>query len=157
MEAAPLLEQAVEHPAATAPMTYHARMLVWLSEAYLLAGRFEQAMDCIQHALELFRQCQERGGHQAWALRLLGELESCRQTPAVTPAEIHYRQALALAERLGMRPLQAHVHLGLGRLYRRSGRLAQARAELSAAIERYRALEMPFWLIQAETTLAQVG
>ena len=37
--------------------------------------------------------------------------------PEVEPAEAHYRQALALAEELGMRPLQAHCHLGLGRLY----------------------------------------
>jgi predicted ATPase/class 3 adenylate cyclase len=155
-QAASLLEQAVEHPAATAPMTYHARMLVWLSEAYFLAGRLERAMACVQHAFELFRQRQERGGHQAWALRLLGEIAAHHHPPAAAQAEIYYQQALALAERHAMLPLQAHIHLGLGRLHRHTGRLAQARTELATAAERYRALEMPFWLIRAEATLAQV-
>ena len=47
--------------------------------------------------------------------------------PAVELAEASYRQALALAEELGMRPLQAHCHLGLGTLYARIGRREQAR------------------------------
>ena len=55
-----------------------------------------------------------------------------------------------------MRPLQAHCHLGLGTLYAKTGRREQARAELSAAIELYRAMEMTFWLPQAEVVLAQV-
>jgi hypothetical protein len=36
------------------------------------------------------------------------------------------------------------------------GRQEQARAELSTAIELYRAMEMTFWLPQAESALAQV-
>jgi hypothetical protein len=55
-----------------------------------------------------------------------------------------------------MRPLQAHCHLGLGRLYATIGRRAEARAELSAAVKLYRAMEMTFWLPQAEAALAQV-
>jgi hypothetical protein len=55
-----------------------------------------------------------------------------------------------------MRPLQAHCHIGLGRLYGQTGRAAQARTALSAAIELYRAMEMTFWLPQAETALAEV-
>jgi class 3 adenylate cyclase/tetratricopeptide (TPR) repeat protein len=155
-QAVPLLQEAVEHPAAPAPMTYHARMLVWLSEAYLLERRLDRAMECVQQAFERFRQRQERGGHQAWALRLLGEIVAHQQPPATAQAEIHYQQALALAERHGMQPLQAHIHLGLGRLHHRIGRPTQARTELGVAAERYRALEMPFWLIRAENTLAQI-
>ncbi|HXH13801.1 MAG TPA: hypothetical protein VNP04_29030 [Alphaproteobacteria bacterium] len=56
-----------------------------------------------------------------------------------------------------MRPLLAHCHHGLGALYAKSGRHEQARAELSAAIELYRAMEMTFWLPQAEALLAQIG
>ena len=74
----------------------------------------------------------------------------------VRQAEAYYRQALALADELGMRPLQAHCHLGLGTLYAKSGQPAQARAELSAALDLYRAMEMTFWLPQAEAALAQV-
>ena len=55
-----------------------------------------------------------------------------------------------------MRPLTAHCHLGLGTLYAKIGRVEQARAELSTAIELYRAMEMTFWLPQAEAALAQV-
>ena len=65
-------------------------------------------------------------------------------------------QALALAEELGMRPLQAHCHLGLGKLCAKSGCRAEARTDLSAAIELYRAMEMSFWLPQAEAALAEV-
>ena len=74
----------------------------------------------------------------------------------VEQAEAHYRQALALADELGMRPLLAHCHLGLGTLYAKIGRREQARAALSTAIELYRAMDMTFWLPQAEAALAQV-
>src|SRR5262245_17747346 len=68
----------------------------------------------------------------------------------------YYRQALTLAEALGMRPLQAHCHRGLGMLYAATGQYAQARAELESAIEMYRAMDMIFWLPQVEAALAQV-
>jgi Flp pilus assembly protein TadD len=76
--------------------------------------------------------------------------------PDTAQAEAHYQEALALAETLGMRPLQAHCHQGLGRLYRQTGRGEQARAALTTAIELYRAMDMTFWLPQAEAALAQV-
>jgi Flp pilus assembly protein TadD len=55
-----------------------------------------------------------------------------------------------------MRPFQAHCHHGLGTLYAKTGQGEQARAALSTAIKMYRAMDMTFWLPQAETTLAQV-
>jgi uncharacterized protein HemY len=55
-----------------------------------------------------------------------------------------------------MRPLQAHCHLGLGTLYGKVGQWQQARVHLSTAIDLYRAMEMTFWLPQAEALLAQV-
>jgi len=79
------------------------------------------------------------------------------QSNNVVLAEAHYRQALVLAEELGMRPLVAHCHRGLGILYLKPGRGAQARLELSAAIALYRTMEMRFWLPQTEAALAQVG
>jgi tetratricopeptide (TPR) repeat protein len=147
-EALPLLEQAV--------MTYsYSRYCAQLSEAYLLAGRTDEALALAGRALDLAREHRERG-FQAWALRLLGEIAARRQSPEVEPAEDHYRQALALAEELGMRPLQAHCRLGLGTLYAKIGRPEQAHAELSAAIELYRSMEMTLWLPQADAALAQV-
>jgi hypothetical protein len=56
-----------------------------------------------------------------------------------------------------MRPLQAHCHRSLGTLYARTGQREQACAELSAAIDLYRAMEMTFWLPEAEAALAQVA
>jgi Tetratricopeptide repeat len=76
--------------------------------------------------------------------------------PDVVQAEAHYQQALALAEALGMRPLVAHCHHGLGRLYHQTDRGEEARVALSTAIDLYRAMDMTFWLPQAEAALAEV-
>src|SRR4029453_10764211 len=104
------------------------------------------------HALSLARERKERG-FQAWALRLCGEIASQSDPPEIDPAEAHYQHALALAEELGMRPLKAHCHRGLGTLYRQTGRAALVRAALSTAIEMYRAMDMTFWLPTAEAAL----
>jgi tetratricopeptide (TPR) repeat protein len=153
-EGLPLLEQAVEQAASMGFIPYVSSGLAALSEGYLLAGRPDDAMPLAQRALDLARQHNERG-HQAWVLRLLGEIAMHRAPAEVEPAEDHYRQALALADELGMRPLLAHCHHGLGTLYARVGRREQARAELSDAIGLYRAMDMTFWLPQAEAALAQ--
>jgi predicted ATPase len=44
-----------------------------------------------------------------------------------------------------------------GTLYAKTGRPEKAYAELTSAIHLYRAIEMTFWLPQAETALAQIG
>ena len=93
---------------------------------------------------------------QAYALRLLGEIAAHRDAPERALAEAHYREALTLANELGMRPLVAHCHHGLGTLYGTLGRREQAGVELSTAIEMYRAMDMTFWLPQAEAALARV-
>jgi tetratricopeptide (TPR) repeat protein len=126
-----------------------------LGAAQVLAVRLEEAHALAEHALRLAHEHQERG-NEAYALRLLGDIAAQRGPAEVEPAEAHYQQALALAEELGMRPLQAHCHRGLGTLYMKIGRCEDARAELSAAIVLYRAMEMTFWLPQAEAALAQV-
>ena len=126
-----------------------------LGEAHLHAGRLEEARTLAARALELARTHQERG-YEAYALRLLGEIATHRDPPEVEEADASYRQALALAEELGMRPLQAHCHRGLGTLYAATGQQDQARPALVAAIALYRAMEMTFWLPQAEAALAQV-
>jgi hypothetical protein len=74
----------------------------------------------------------------------------------VEPAEDCARQALALAEALGMRPLLGHCQLGLGALYTMIGRREPAQAELTTARALFRALEITFWLPEAEATLAQM-
>jgi class 3 adenylate cyclase/tetratricopeptide (TPR) repeat protein len=154
-EALPLLEQAVEHSTARNALYRWALLVVWLSEAYLLADRLHDALPTAQRALDHARAHKERG-HQAYALRLLGDIAVHPDPPDVTQAEIHYQQALILAKELHMRPLQAHCHRGLGTLYGLIGRSEHARAELSRAIDMYREMAMTFWLPQAEAALMQV-
>ena len=96
----------------------------------------------------------EEALHRSLA-QLQGEVTAHREPPEAEQVETHYRQALALTEELGMRPLQAYCHLGLGSLYGKMGRREQARAHLSTTIELYRAMDMTFWLPQAEAALAQ--
>jgi tetratricopeptide (TPR) repeat protein len=127
-----------------------------LSEGHLLAGRLEEAHALAERALALAREHQERG-NQAYALHLLGKIAARCEPPESDQAEEYYRQAQVLADELEMRPLLAHCYLGLGTLYSRTGRAEHARAELTAAIELYRAMDMTFWLPQAETALAEVG
>jgi hypothetical protein len=93
----------------------------------------------------------------AYTLRLLGEIAARRDPPETEQAETFYRQALILAKELGMRPLQAHCHRGLGTLYATVGQRVQARPALATAVEMYRAMDMTFWLPQTEAVLAQAG
>ena len=126
-----LVEHGVGQQAARGRPRNLAPLVSWLSEAYLLAGRLEDAHTHAAQAVDLARQYKQRGT-QAWALWLLGESTARQASPELEPAFGHYRQALALAEELGMRPLQAHCHLGLGTLYSKSGQREQASAALSA-------------------------
>ena len=154
-EALPLLEQAVQQATSIGIQGGQSLRVASLSEATLLAGRLEEALSLAQQAIELARTHKERG-NEAWILRLLGEIAVRCDPPEVEQADTHYHEALALATELGMRPLQAHCHRGLGTLYGQVGQAQQARAALSTAIALYRAMEMTFWLPQAETALAQV-
>jgi tetratricopeptide (TPR) repeat protein len=150
-----LVEQGMEQAVARGRPRGLALVVTWLSEAYLLASRLEEARQRAVQALDLARQYQQRG-NQAWALWLLGE-STARQVPSEgKPAADYYLQALALAEELSMRPLQAHCHRSLGMLYAATDQREQVHSELSTAIELYRAMGMTFWLPQAEEVLARV-
>ena len=89
---------------------------LFLGEAQVLTGHLEETRTLTEHTLTLARERQERG-YQTYALRLLDEIASYSAPPNADQAVVHYRQALTLAEELGMRPLAAHCHLGLGTLY----------------------------------------
>jgi class 3 adenylate cyclase/tetratricopeptide (TPR) repeat protein len=126
-----------------------------LSAVYLRAGRLDEALPHACQALDLAR-AQKLRGHEAQALCQLGAVHAHASPPDVPQAETRYREALTLAEALGMRPLQAHCHRGLGTLYATAGRPAQAGTELTTALDLYRSMEMTFWLPQAEATLAEM-
>jgi tetratricopeptide (TPR) repeat protein len=154
-DAVPLLTQAMEQTMAIDLVAGQALSHVPLGEAQLLAGHLEEAHTLVEQALALARAHQERG-NEAYALHLLGEIAVRREPSESTQAEAHYQQALALVDELGMRPLQAHCHRGLGTLYAATGQREQARTALSTAIALYRDMEMTFWLPQTEAALAQV-
>jgi TPR repeat protein len=109
-----------------------------------------------RQALDLARQ-QKARGEEVLALHQLGVLHAHASSSDVVQAEAYYRQALALAAELGMRPLQAHCHRGLGVLYTTRGQREQARAALATAMEMYSTMGMTFWLPQVEAALARVG
>ena len=131
-----LLERVLEQTTVSGRMNVQAQLLSTLGEAQLRAGHLEEAHTLATRALEHARTSQGRG-NQASILCLLGEIAAHRDPPEVEEAAAYYQQALALAEELGMRPLQAHCHRGLGTLYATTGQREQARAELSTAIEMY--------------------
>jgi class 3 adenylate cyclase/tetratricopeptide (TPR) repeat protein len=155
-DAVPLLTQALEQSTAGETVVWRAACCLTLGAAHLLAGSLAEADAVAEGALAHAREHQERG-HQASALRLLGDIAAHRAPPDADQAAAHYRQALTLANELGMRPLQAHCHRGLGMLYATTGPQEQARAELAAAIAMYQEMAMTFWLPEAEAALAQVA
>jgi len=122
----------------------------------MLAGRLGDALAFAERALTLAREYGQRGVEPK-VLHLLGEIAAHQDPPDAGPAEVSYRQAMALAEELGMRPLVAHCHLGLDRLYRRTGTRDQAQEHLTIATTMYREMEMRFWLEQAEAELMEPG
>jgi class 3 adenylate cyclase/tetratricopeptide (TPR) repeat protein len=153
-EAMRLLEPVLEQTTVSGRMNVQAPLLSTLGEAHLRAGRLEEAHTFATRALEHARTYQARS-NEAYSLRLLGDIAAHGDPPEVEEVEASYRQALALADELGMRPLVAHCHRGLGTLYAATGQHELARTALTTAIDLYRAMEMTFWLPQAEAALAQ--
>jgi tetratricopeptide (TPR) repeat protein len=122
------------------------RTVVMLGEISLAADRLDPAASLATRALALTREYGQRGW-EAGALRLLAEIASRRRPRDVVTAETHYRAALAVAEALGMRPLAARCHLGLGSL--RKDQPLEAQAHLDLATTSFREMGMQFWLEQA--------
>jgi tetratricopeptide (TPR) repeat protein len=113
----------------------------------LILGRLDEARSWADRALEY---SPHHPGFAAHALHLLGDIATHPDRFDAERGEAHYRKALTLAEPRGMRPLVAHCHLGLGKLYRRTGNQEQACEHLTTATTMYREMDMRFWLEQAE-------
>jgi len=147
-EALPLLEQAVDRATSMGLVTDLALRGRPAGRGLPAGGASSRRDGLAKRALELSRKHKERG-NEAWVLRLLAEIASRHDPPEIETAQDHYRQALILAEELGMRPLVAHCQLGLGKLYRKTGRREQAREHLTTATTMYREMDMRFWPEQA--------
>ena len=152
-EALPLAAGAVEEFRRRQNHIWPAFILLCAGTTYLSAGRIDEAASHAREALALTRRLGARGS-EAHALCLAGDVAS---TGAAENAEGHYREALALASQLGMRPVVAHCHLGLGALYRRTGKRQQAQEYLANAVTLYREMDMRFWLEQAEAEMRELA
>ena len=148
------MQQAVAQEAAMGG-GHSAIRLIGFSQTYLLAGRLEEARTQAENALSLASRRQECG-FQAWASYLLGNVAMHLSCMDNHQAETCYKQALSLADKLGMRPLQAHCHHGLGLLHGRAGQTKPARAELTTALEMYREMDMMFGFHEIEVALADL-
>ena len=151
-EAIPLLRRVAEQSASMKLVSDHLLGAIPLGEVWLSMGRFDDAAQVGHRSLELARTHGQRG-HEVYALRLLGEVAARRDPSDVEEAEAYYQGAMRLALELGMRPLVAHCHLGLGKLSRRTGQREQAREHLTTATAMYREMGMRFWLEKAETEM----
>jgi class 3 adenylate cyclase/tetratricopeptide (TPR) repeat protein len=143
----PLVEEAVAHSRAIQRHSDISRYVRLLAECHLLAGQIEPATKAAREALDLARRYGERG-NEAEGLRILGDVTLAHGD--MTAAETHLRGALGLAQQLEMRPLVAHCHLGLGKLYRRTGKREQNQEHLTTATTMYREMGMTYWLEKAE-------
>jgi tetratricopeptide (TPR) repeat protein len=125
---------------------YHA-----LSRACLMLGRLDDARRLADHAVA---SSVGHPGYAAYASHLFGDIAAHPVRFDAEHGEACYQEALSIADRLEMRPLQARCHLGLGKLYRQISRQDETRVELTSAAAMLRELGMAYWLAEAEAELA---
>jgi tetratricopeptide (TPR) repeat protein len=147
-----LLHQAVGALETSGLGAFHSLAVTRLAEACAMAGRYEEASAYGRRALSLTRERGERG-FEAYALRALGDIDSYSHRLQAETSESHYRQATAVARDLGMRPLIAHCHAGLAKLYRRTAKRSASDEHFAAATSMYRDMGMTYWLERAEAEL----
>jgi class 3 adenylate cyclase/tetratricopeptide (TPR) repeat protein len=145
------VEQLLERQA---PREGHTWAYSALGRACLLLGRLDEARRLCARAVE---SAPGRPGFAAHALHLLGDIATHPDRLDAESGEAHYQKALTLAEPRGMRPLVAHCHLGLGKLYRRTGRRQEAQEHLATATTMYREMDMWFWLERAEAEMRELA
>jgi tetratricopeptide (TPR) repeat protein len=154
-EALPLLEETIGGRASISAMgSGLAVRMSRLAEAYLWSGRVNEALEYAQSAVELSTKHHERA-NEAIARRVLAEITALGASMDATDTVKHYADSLALAEKLGMRPLVAHCHLGLGKLYRRIA-AHQAAEHLKTALGMYREMDMRSWLERVEAEIRKL-
>ena len=121
---------------------YHA-----VGRALLRLGQLDRARGLAERAIETSTR---QPGFSAHAHHLLGDIETNAERFDHERGACHFRDALALAQRHGMRPLVAHCHLGLGKIHRRAGKAGDAEHHHATATAMYRDMDMRFWLAQAQ-------
>ena len=136
-------------------------VIAWQGGAYHALGRGALLLGQLDEARRLGDRAVESSAAQATflapALHLLGDIATHPGRFDAERGEAHYRESLTLAEPRGMRPLVAHCHLGLGKLYRRTGKRDQAQEHLTTSTTMYREMGMSYWLQQAKAELSELS
>jgi tetratricopeptide (TPR) repeat protein len=150
LDRVPELVAQVEAATAAHSVTHgHTLAVLWSAEALLRTGQIEAASALARSAAEYAARSGQRG-YGAWATWLIGEIATHNDQDDAGSAAAHYHEAFSEATRLRMRPLVAHCHLGLAKLYRLTGKHDQAQEHLAVAATMYREMDMRFYLAQAE-------
>ena len=147
-------EQLLERQAARGIVGHRGWAYHAVSRACLLLGQLDEARRLGDRSVESSRR---QPGFAAHGLCLLGDIATHPYWFDAESGAAHYREALALAQLHGMRPLVAHCHLGLGELYRRTGKSDCARENLTTATTMYREMDMGFWLEQSKADRTNCG
>jgi len=126
------------------------------NEAWLLVGNTGPALEIARRGLARARN-QQSHGNEAWFSWQLARIAAAQEPLDFEHTEGRYYEALTFAHRLGMRPLVAHCHLGLGTLYRRTSKREQAQEHLTTATTMYREMDMRFWLEQAAAEMRELA
>jgi tetratricopeptide (TPR) repeat protein len=155
-QAVELLEHAAAESRAIRLRYGYAGLLTSLGDACLGAGHFDEASRLAAEAVALTRERGERGD-EGWAVHLKAEIAARRGPPDAAEAAAAYREALAIAEGLEMRPLAARCRLGLGALLGSAGEVLEARAQLERASELFAALGSARWQREAEELSAKIA
>ena len=150
-EAVSLLCDTLGRAGQTRP-TMSAFVLSQLAQAYVLTGEQRRAVELAQNAVDLARR-HDLKGYEAWSLYSLAKIYA---VDAPSDAQASYQQALRLAKTLGMRPIEALSHLGLGELAHQSSQHVVAREELMTAAVMFRGMGMNLWVNKTEAALAEL-
>jgi tetratricopeptide (TPR) repeat protein len=151
-EAIEVLEQAWNFAEPRKHFVWGQPVLAHLGDAYGRVGRIDEAVSTALRALEISRQYAGRG-NEAWTLYLLGNIYTYPNPPNLRQARDAYGEALALAQALGMRPLEGQCHLALGTLDTHARRVVEAGSHLAMATTMFREMRMQLWLEKAQSAL----
>ena len=132
-----------------------AKWMAYRGEVHLLSGQVPEARLWAEAALLHARELGERG-HEALALRLLGDISAREGLTGLNEAELLYEEARALAGDLDMRPLSALCHLSIGVLLKEQNRPEKARWHLTESVAMLQQMDLGSWLTSATDHLSRL-
>ena len=127
-----LMRDALERLAATEQRVEHPYTISLLGETYLWAGRWPEAQEQLDEALRLVQATDERW-YEAELNRLAGEVALARGSDV--DADMHFHRALIVARAQSALMWELRAAKSLARLWRKTGKVAKARALLASVLD----------------------